>query len=60
MTKHLLSALACIFATSVAAAEFGNAQTFKVEKFDIKGDGGIDYVVVEPTTAACSYRAAPR
>jgi hypothetical protein len=23
------------------------AQTFKVEKFDIKGDGGTDYVAVE-------------
>jgi len=26
------------------------AQTFKVEKFDIKGDGGTDYVAVEPAT----------
>jgi len=26
------------------------AQTFKVEKFDIKGDGGTDYVTVEPAT----------
>ena len=50
MTKHLLSALACVFATGVAAPETGNAQTFKVEKFDIKGDGGTDYVAVEPAT----------
>jgi DNA-binding beta-propeller fold protein YncE len=28
----------------------GHAQTFKVEKFDIKGDGGTDYVAVEPAT----------
>jgi DNA-binding beta-propeller fold protein YncE len=26
------------------------AQTFKVDKFDIKGDGGTDYVTVEPAT----------
>jgi hypothetical protein len=28
----------------------GRAQTFKVEKFDIKGDGGTDYVTVEAAT----------
>ncbi len=28
----------------------GHAQTFKVEKFDIKGDGGTDYVAVEAAT----------
>jgi DNA-binding beta-propeller fold protein YncE len=28
----------------------GSAQTFKVDKFDIKGDGGTDYVAVEPAT----------
>ena len=27
-----------------------DAQTFKVEKYDIKGDGGTDYVTVEPAT----------
>jgi YVTN family beta-propeller protein len=27
-----------------------DAQTFKVEKFDIKGDGGTDYISVEPGT----------
>jgi len=27
-----------------------SAQTFKVDKFDIKGDGGTDYVAVEPAT----------
>src|ERR1700748_1085630 len=32
------------FAVSVAA------QTFKVEKYDIKGDGGTDYVSVESAT----------
>jgi len=34
----------------VAASSVGRAQTFKVEKFDIKGDGGTDYVAVEAAT----------
>jgi hypothetical protein len=36
--------------TSVAAPSIGHAQTFKVEKFDIKGQGGTDYVAVEAAT----------
>jgi len=32
------------------AADVSHAQTFNVEKFDIKGDGGTDYVSVEPAT----------
>jgi YVTN family beta-propeller protein len=28
----------------------GHAQTFKIDKFDIKGDGGTDYVAVETAT----------
>src|SRR5689334_14947027 len=28
----------------------GRAQTFKVEKFDIKGDGGTDYIAAESAT----------
>jgi DNA-binding beta-propeller fold protein YncE len=50
MTKHILSAMICLFAVAVAIPGTANAQTFKVEKFDIKGDGGTDYVAVEPTT----------
>src|SRR5258706_4974837 len=50
MTKHLVTALAVLFAVSVAAPRVGQAQTFKVEKFDIKGDGGTDYVAVEAAT----------
>jgi len=50
MTKHILSAMICLFAVAVAIPGPANAQTFKVEKFDIKGDGGTDYVAVEPTT----------
>src|SRR5258706_502839 len=48
MTKHLLIALA--FLAAVAAPRTVDAQTFKVEKFDIKGDGGTDYVAVEAAT----------
>src|SRR6202521_5641576 len=50
MTKHLITALAVLFAISVAAPNIGHAQTFKVEKFDIKGDGGTDYVAAEAGT----------
>ncbi len=50
MTRHLLTALALLSAASVAAPRAGQAQTFKVEKFDIKGEGGTDYVTVESAT----------
>jgi len=33
-----------------AGSAVGRAQNFKVEKFDIKGDGGTDYVAVEAAT----------
>ena len=47
MKKHLLSALIILCAASLGTPVIGHAQTFKVEKFDIKGDGGTDYVAVE-------------
>src|SRR2546423_2401600 len=50
MTKRLLTAFAVLFAISIAAPRVGQAQNFKVEKFDIKGDGGTDYVAVESAT----------
>src|SRR5438034_858136 len=50
MTKRLLTALAALFTTILAAPSAGQAQTFKVEKFDIKGEGGTDYVAVEAAT----------
>src|SRR6478736_5212125 len=50
MTKHLLTVLAVLFAGSFVAPGVGHAQTFKVEKYDIKGDGGTDYVAVEAAT----------
>src|SRR6266581_5172158 len=50
MTRHLLTVLAFLSAAILAAPSVGHAQTFKVEKFDIKGDGGTDYVAVEAAT----------
>jgi DNA-binding beta-propeller fold protein YncE len=50
MTRHLRTAAAVLFGTIVAAPGIGRAETFKVEKFDIKGDGGTDYVAVESST----------
>lgn len=46
MTRSILTALVVASAVAVAAPA-ARAQTFKVEKFDIKGDGGTDYVAVE-------------
>src|SRR5947208_2373266 len=50
MMKQMLTALALLSAISLAAPRAGHAQTFKTEKFDIKGEGGTDYVAVEPET----------
>jgi DNA-binding beta-propeller fold protein YncE len=50
MKRYLLNVLAVVSLCGFAAPVIGNAQTFKVEKFDIKGDGGTDYVAVEPAT----------
>ena len=50
MTRHLLTTLIVLSAASLAAPAVGHAQTFKVEKFDIKGEGGTDYVAVEAST----------
>jgi DNA-binding beta-propeller fold protein YncE len=50
MTKPWIPTIAVLFAISFAAPIIGSAQTFKVEKIDIKGDGGTDYVGVEPAT----------
>jgi hypothetical protein len=51
MTKRLLTAAAVFFRQQrCRARQRGHAQTFKVEKFDIKGDGGTDYVAVGSAT----------
>src|SRR5882762_9725620 len=49
MTRRLIALLLLGTAAAHVPAP-GRAQTFKVEKFDIKGDGGTDYVAVEPAT----------
>ena len=49
MNRYFLPGLALVFAAAVAPIA-GQAQTFQVEKFDIKGDGGTDYIAVEKAT----------
>src|SRR5262249_35072698 len=50
MTTRLFAALGLLMAAAVAAPPAAEAQNFKVEKYDIKGEGGTDYVTVEPAT----------
>lgn len=50
MMKHFLTSSAVLFASVLALPGVGRAQTFKVEKYDIKGDGGTDYISVESAT----------
>jgi DNA-binding beta-propeller fold protein YncE len=49
MTWRALAALVSLAATA-AAPVIAHAQNFKVEKFDIHGDGGTDYVAAESAT----------
>jgi DNA-binding beta-propeller fold protein YncE len=50
MTTRSLTAAVILLAGAMLAPHIGHAQTFKTEKFDIKGDGGTDYVAVESAT----------
>jgi hypothetical protein len=50
MIKRCLVVIGVLVAVGVTATMAGQAPQFKVQKFDIKGDGGTDYVAVEPTT----------
>lgn len=50
MTKRLMIALVVLLAIGLVAPKAADAQTFKAEKFDIKGDGGTDYIAVEAAT----------
>jgi len=50
MTTRSLTAAAIMLASTFVAPHIGYAQTFKAEKFDIKGDGGTDYVAAEAAT----------
>jgi DNA-binding beta-propeller fold protein YncE len=49
MTSRLLATVASFVAATLFGS-VGHAQTFKVEKIDIKGEGGTDYVTVEAAT----------
>ena len=48
MKKYAL--LIPVLLIASAATNAGNAQTFKVQKYNIGGDGGTDYVTAEPGT----------
>src|SRR5690242_4451903 len=50
MIKRIDVAFALLSALSLAAPSPAHAQQFSVQKFDIKGDGGTDYVAVEAAT----------
>ncbi len=49
MTRRLWWVPAMLVAVFLLPAA-GDAQTFKVDKFDIKGDGATDYVTADPAT----------
>src|SRR2546428_869187 len=50
MTRHVPTASALLMAAALLLPALGHAQTFKVEKFSIGGDGGTDYLTAEPGT----------
>jgi DNA-binding beta-propeller fold protein YncE len=50
MTKQVLTLGALLCVAGLAATTAAQAQTFTTAKFDIKGDGGTDYVAVESAT----------
>lgn len=50
MFKRLSSSAMLVLAATVAGPSSARAQTFKVEKFNIGGEGGHDYITVEPGT----------
>ena len=50
MIRHTLPSLAILATITFAAPALVAGQTFKVEKFDIKGEGGTDYVTAEAAT----------
>ncbi len=50
MRRDVISAIRICTVAGLAISGLAHAQTFKVDKYDIKGDGGTDYVTVEPAT----------
>ena len=51
MTRRTLGVAALLLVPALAWPRHGHAQTFKVAKFSIGGDGGTDYLTAEPGTA---------
>jgi DNA-binding beta-propeller fold protein YncE len=47
MKIRISASLACVLAGSMICVVVGLAQTFNVKKFDIKGEGGTDYLTAE-------------
>jgi DNA-binding beta-propeller fold protein YncE len=50
MGKNSLFALATALACTVAAPRAAFSQTYKVEKYNIGGDGGTDYLTADPAS----------
>jgi DNA-binding beta-propeller fold protein YncE len=50
MTRRTLGVAALLLVPALACPRQGHAQTFKVAKFSIGGDGGTDYLTAEPGT----------
>ena len=50
MTRRRLVPLALMFAATLALPSPGQAQSFKVARFSIGGEGGTDYLTAEPGT----------
>ena len=50
MTKNSLPIPAIILALGLAGPHIASAQTFKVDRFSIGGEGGTDYLTAEPGT----------
>ncbi len=50
MTKQSFVVSAALVVAAVASPGIARAQTFKVEKYNIGGDGGTDYIIAEPGT----------
>lgn len=50
MTRLSFSTVAVFTLAALAVPPLSQAQTFKVEKFDIKGEGGTDYIAAETAT----------
>jgi WD40 repeat protein len=49
--KRSAFAIPVLLIAAMVATDVGNAQTFKVQKYSIGGDGGTDYVTAEPGTS---------